>query len=169
MKPRQLNSAATTAFRATVGWLLERRRPLIVLFHLGLIALSSYGAIWLRFDGQIPEQNWQPWLRALPWLLLVRALTFAWFGLYQGLWRYTGIWDLRNIVSAVVLSSLAHYLMVHGAFGWTSYPRAVFIIDSGVLVLLMGGVRIVRRMLTELRHTSGERRVLVYGAGDAAR
>jgi len=31
----------------------------------------------------------------------------------------------------------------------------------------MGGVRMIRRMVTDLRHTSGERRVLVYGAGDA--
>lgn len=149
------------------GWFLKHRRSFIVLFHLGLVALSSYVAIWLRFDGVIPARNWEPWLRALPSLFLLRALTFAWFGLYQGLWRYTGIWDLRNIVSAVVLSSLAHYLLVHWALGWTGYPRAVFIIDSGVLVLLMGGVRMIRRMVTELRHTSGERRVLVYGAGDA--
>ncbi len=167
MMPRQLTPAGTTAFRATIKWLLEYRRLLIVLFHFGLIALSSYSAIWLRFDGQIPEHNWQPWLRALPWLLLLRALTFAWFRMYQGLWRYTGIWDLRNIVSAVVLSSLAHYLLVYWAFGWTSYPRAVFIIDSGVLVLLMGGVRMIHRIVTELQHTSGARRVLVYGAGDA--
>jgi len=157
----------TIAFRAAVKWLSEHRRPLIVLLHLGLIALSSYGAIWLRFDGQIPEQNWHPWLRALPWLLLIRALTFARFRLYQGLWRYTSIWDLRNIVSAVVLSSLTHYLLIHWAFGWTTYPRVVFIIDAGLLILLMGGVRTIRRILTDLQHTAGERRVLVYGAGDA--
>src|SRR6266851_3410323 len=157
-------------------WIIERRRPLIVLLHLGLAALSSYFAIWLRFDGVIPAENWAPWLRALPWLLLLRVLTFAWFGLYRGLWRYTDIRDLRNIVGAAVLSSVAHYLLVQGAFGLTSYPRAVFMIDAGVLVLLMSGVRMLRRMLTELRHTAGERRgrrrsdgrrVLVYGAGDA--
>jgi FlaA1/EpsC-like NDP-sugar epimerase len=147
--------------------ILKHRRPFIVLLHIGLVALSSYAAIWLRFDGAIPDQNWAPWLRALPWLLLLRALTFAGFGLYRGLWRYTGISDLANIVGAVVLSSIAHYLLVLGAFGLTSYPRAVFMIDAGVLVLLMGGVRLLRRMITELRHTSGERRVLVYGAGDA--
>src|SRR5206468_7449754 len=158
--------AAGTASRL-LERILERRRPFIVLFHLGLAALSSYVAIWLRFDGVIPVENWAPWLRALPWLLLLRALTFARFGLYRGLWRYTDIWDLRNIVSAVALSSLALYLLVHRAFGLTSYPRAVFMIDAGVLVLLMSGVRMIRRMITELGHTSGERRVLVYGAGDA--
>jgi FlaA1/EpsC-like NDP-sugar epimerase len=148
-------------------WLVERRRPFIVLFHVGLVAVSGYSAIWLRFDGGIPNENWEPWPPALPGLILVRALTFAWFGLYEGLWRYTGIWDLRNIVTAVFVSSLLHFALVYWAFGWTLYPRGVFIIDSGLLVLLMGGVRMTRRMVTELWHPSGERRVLVYGAGDA--
>ena len=164
--PMWRKRAAGTASRL-LERILERRRPFIVLFHLGLAALSSYVAIWLRFDGVIPVENWAPWLRALPWLLLLRALTFARFGLYRGLWRYTDIWDLRNIVSAVAFSSLALYLLVHRAFGLTSYPRAVFMIDAGVLVLLMSGVRTLPRMITELRRTPGGRRVLVYGAGDA--
>src|SRR5262245_61540962 len=99
MNPYQFNTSGATVFCATLTWLREHRRVVVVLFHLALIGFSSYAAIWLRFDGRIPEQNWQPWLRALPWLLLIRALTFAWFRLYQGLWRYTDIWDLRNIAS----------------------------------------------------------------------
>lgn len=167
MTPQQPTPAGETAFPAAIKWLLDYRRPLIVLLHLSLIALSSYGAIWLRFDGQIPEQNWQPWLSALPWLLLLRALTFGWFRLYQGLWRYTGIWDLKNIIVAVVLSALAHYLLVHWVFGWTSYPRAVFIIDALLLILAMGGVRLGRRIYRELAHIDRDRRVLIVGAGDA--
>src|SRR5712691_11362707 len=86
-------------------WLLQYRRPFVVAFQLALAAFSSYCAIWLRFDGEIPAQNWQPWVRALPILLLTRAVAFGLFGLYQGLWRYVGIWDLRRIVIAVVSSS----------------------------------------------------------------
>ena len=66
-----------------------------------------------------------------------------------------------------MLSSLAHYLLVQGVFGLTGYPRGHLVIDAGILVLLMGGVRMLRPMIAELRLTSGERRVLVYGAGDA--
>ena len=167
MIPRQVAAAGTNAFRKTVRWLLEYRRAFIVLLHLGLIALASYAAIWLRFDGRIPEANWRPWVQAFPLLVVLRTLAFARFRLYQGLWRYTGVSDLRNIVSAVILSSLAHYLLVQWFFGLTGYPRAVFVMDAGVLILLMGGVRMLRPMIAELRHTSGERRVLVYGAGDA--
>lgn len=147
--------------------LMAYRRPFIVAVHLGVVALSSYAAIWLRFDGQIPAENWQPWLAALPWVILLRLVAFWWFRLYQGLWRYTGIWDLRNILSAVLISSAAQYFFVHGILGLTGYPRSVLIIDSGILILAMGGLRMGRRMMTELRHSPGQRRVVIYGAGDA--
>ncbi len=143
------------------------RRIVVALIQLGLVALSSYTAMWLRFDGAIPARDFRVWLNALWWLLAIRGLTFAWFRLYQGLWRYASLWDLRNIVAAVSLSSVAHYLLIHRVFGWTSYPRSVFFIDAGLLVLLMGGVRMVRRTIGELRHEHHGRRVLVYGAGDA--
>jgi len=148
-------------------WFLENRRPFIVLSHLGLVVLSSVAAIWLRFDGAIPAENYDPWLRALPWLVIIRGLTFAWFGLYQGLWRYASIWDLKNIVYAVVTSSLLHFGLVHWVLGWALYPRSVSIIDAIVLVLMMGGVRLTRRFMNEFGRATVGRRILVYGAGDA--
>jgi FlaA1/EpsC-like NDP-sugar epimerase len=153
--------------RTTLDWILAHRRPFVIVFHLVLATLSSYSAIWLRFDGTIPATNWEPWVRALPWLLLLRALAFARFGLYQGLWRYASIWDLRNIVAAVATSSLAQYVVLYWVLGLTAFPRAALIIDSGVLVLLMGGARLTRRLAIDLGYTSTGPRVLLYGAGDA--
>jgi FlaA1/EpsC-like NDP-sugar epimerase len=146
---------------------LRSRRLAVVLLHLGLTAVSSYSALWLRFDGSISPADWDTWLGALPGLLVVRAAVFGLFGLYQGLWRYVGIWDLRNIVAAVISSSAVHYVLVRRLLGWTGYPRSVFIIDSLLLILLMGGVRMIRRTVSELRHEGDRKRVLVYGAGSA--
>src|SRR3954465_15198063 len=116
MKHQEL--AVVKTGHAVSMWLSAYRRPLIVVFHFVLIAISSYAAIWLRFDGHIPAENWQSWLRALPWLLALRAVIFAWFGLYHGFWRYAGIWDLKNIVNAVLVGSASSYLLIQGLFGW---------------------------------------------------
>jgi len=160
-------SSAPGGLPTLLRWAVDNRRPFIVLLHLGLAALSSYIAIWLRFDGDIAGPNWDVWVRVLPLLLVARALAFGWFRLYQGLWLYTSVSDLRNIVGAVLVSSGLLYPLVHWGLGLTAYPRSVFLIDAGVLVFLLAGVRLTRRLVTEWRQPSGERRVLIYGAGDA--
>jgi FlaA1/EpsC-like NDP-sugar epimerase len=157
------------------GWLASRleatalrwRRPIVVLLHLSLVATSNYAAFWLRFDGDIPAPEVDLFLRAMPSLLIIRGLTFARFRLFQGLWRYTSLWDLRNIVLGVGSSSVLFYVVVHWLIGATAYPRSVFLIDALLLVCLMGGVRLAHRMAPALRPDASRRRVLVIGAGDA--
>jgi FlaA1/EpsC-like NDP-sugar epimerase len=143
------------------------RRPIAVLLHFSLIAISNYAAFWLRFDGDIPPPEFNLYLQALPSLLIVRGLAFYRFRLFQGLWRYTSLWDLRNILMGVGISSVLFYVVVHWIMGELAYPRSVFLIDSLVLVCLMGGVRLAHRMSPALLPSSARRRVLVIGAGDA--
>jgi FlaA1/EpsC-like NDP-sugar epimerase len=146
---------------------LRWRRPIVVTLHLSLIAASNYAAFWLRFDGDIPALEIGLYLQALPSLLLIRGLTFYRFRLFQGLWRYTSLWDLRNIVLGVGSSSVLFYVLVHWISAEKGYPRSVFLIDALLLVCLMGGVRLAHRMGPALRRGGLRRRVLVIGAGDA--
>jgi FlaA1/EpsC-like NDP-sugar epimerase len=146
---------------------LEHRRVVVVVLHLGLIALSNYLALWLRFDGVVPHELAAQARALLPLLLLVRVVTFLPFRLYEGLWRYTSIRDARNIVAAVGTSSLVFYLIIRLTFGANVYPRSVYIIDAVVLIFLVGGVRSIRRLVRELSRGETGRRVLIFGAGDA--
>ena len=81
---------------------IKFRRPLIVGFHIVLIVLANYLAFWIRFDGVVSDEYLALMMKMIPWLILIRGLTFVPFRLYQGLWRYTGIWDLRNVISGVI-------------------------------------------------------------------
>ncbi|MGH7844142.1 MAG: polysaccharide biosynthesis protein [Candidatus Binatia bacterium] len=147
--------------------LIKYRRLPIVCLHGGLIALANYCAFWLRFDGHIPDVEMAEFVRMLPWLIVIRCLIFIPFRLYEGLWRYTSIVDLRNILAGAGLSTLAFYLFVHGYMGLTLYPRSVFIIDTLVLIFLMSGVRLSQRFYLMVKSLKGQNRVLIYGAGDA--
>jgi FlaA1/EpsC-like NDP-sugar epimerase len=106
-------------------------------------------------------------IEMIPWLVVIRGLTFVPLQLYKGLWRYTGIWDLRNVIVGVTGSTVLFYILVHWIFGLRGYPLSIFIIDSLLLIFLMGGVRLARRLFFGLKLASSGKQVLIYGAGDA--
>ena len=151
----------------TKSMLLKFRRFLNIGFHIVLIALANYLAFWIRFDGVIPAQEIALFIQMIPWLVLIRGVIFIPLRLYQGLWRYTGIWDLRNVIYGVLSSTAVFYVLVHWGMGVVKYPLSVFIIDSLLLIFFMGGSRLARRLYHGVRQVHRGKRVLIYGAGDA--
>ncbi|RPI70699.1 MAG: polysaccharide biosynthesis protein, partial [Desulfobacteraceae bacterium] len=71
-----------------------------------LIAGSWYCANLLRFNFYIPEEHMGSVVRFLPMMLAAKIVLFYLFDLYRGMWRYTGLYDLLNIIKAVSAGSL---------------------------------------------------------------
>ena len=142
-------------------------RPFIVAAHAALVVVSNYLAFWLRFDGDIPKPYWDMWAQTIPWLLLIRLLTFVPLHLYDGMWRYVGVRDLRSMVIGAFSSTALFYCLIRGGPDRPAYPRSVFFIDCLLLVVLLAGLRVAWRLWREQRASARTRRVLIYGAGDA--
>src|SRR5882672_431612 len=124
-------------FVVMMTFFFEYRRVFLVLLQLGIVALSNYLAFWIRFDSDIPDNYSQIWSDTLLWLLVVRGFTFLPFRLYEGFWRYTGFWDLRNILLAVFLSTIFFAFTSTNLFDQPGYPRSIFIIDSLLLLFFL--------------------------------
>ncbi len=135
--------------------------------HALLIVVSNLTAFWLRFDGEITDTYVRVSLQFLPWLLTTRLVFFAVYRLFEGLWKYTSLWDLRNILLGVSTSSVVFWIVTLMVPGEVAYPRSAIIIDAILLVCLMTGIRLTRRIYAEAVRPSVGRRVLIYGAGDA--
>jgi len=140
---------------------------MIVAVHLVLFPLCTWLAFLLRFDGNIPDTEFSLMLMTLPLLMVIRTLVFIPFKLFQGLWRYTDIWDIKNIAGGVFVSSSFFAATVHLVFGWTLYPRSVFVVDSLLLIMITASLRLGRRAYKLLGHLDRDKRVLIFGAGDA--
>ena len=147
--------------------LLRYRRVLVIAVQLGLVVVSNQLAFLLRFDGHIPRSAVIPHLQMLPWLVAIRAFAFFPFHLYEGLWRYSSFYDLRNIVFGVATSSLAFAAVTSSPWGASGYPRSIYFIDALLLICLLAAVRLVRRLHSEIFGERPTRTVLVYGAGDS--
>src|SRR5687767_5705949 len=126
------------------------RRINIILFELAIVVLANYMAFLLRFDGSIPAAYFTLFARALPFVLLTRALIFIPFRLYEGLWRYTSIWDLRNIGAAVVLSTALIHITLN-TFLRLGYPRSILFVDALLVLCLLTGIRLTRRIVRDIR------------------
>ena len=147
--------------------IVRSRRYLSVCGQLALVALSNALAFALRFDGSAPEWALYTYAETLPWLLIIRGITFLPFGLYQGLWKYASISDLQRIVSAVVTSSALFAAVTFSPVGPNLYPRSILVIDAVLLILMLGGIRLARRVYSNLPGKAVGKRILIYGAGDA--
>ena len=137
-----------------------------------LVQTATLGAAYLlayeiRFDGRVPADEATLALRMLPVVLLVRVLWLNVFQLFHGVWRYSGVRDLRNIVLAVTLGSLCWWAAAHWGYGAVNLSRGVIAIDWLLSITFLAGLRIGRRLHRELKpDASPNRRVLLVGDED---
>lgn len=102
-------------------------------------------------------------------LALINVAFMAVFRLYGNLWEYASVDEMLQIVLSVLVSTL-----FGAAFLWiinVRLPIRVFAVSAIILILLMGGSRVVWRVVRGKRlvadRAEGERpRTLIVGAGE---
>ena len=102
-----------------------------------LIPIALIGAFLLRFDFMIPSEVFALLKHYIPILLFTKLTSFAAFGLYRGMWRYTSISDLINIIKASAMGTLlaiAVFALLHGLAG---FPKTVLFIDFTLCTILL--------------------------------
>ncbi|HEX7952128.1 MAG TPA: nucleoside-diphosphate sugar epimerase/dehydratase, partial [Burkholderiales bacterium] len=154
-------------------WRTVNYRPALAFLHdVSAAALAWFAAFSLRFNFEIPPEFESVMWRTVAGIMVLDALCFWRFGLYKGLWRYASIHDLRLIVVAVAVAAVAFPALVVLAQPEFVVPRSVYVLHPTLLLLLMGGSRMLYRAWKErnigrLGALYGKP-VLVLGAGDAA-
>jgi UDP-GlcNAc:undecaprenyl-phosphate GlcNAc-1-phosphate transferase len=148
-----------------------KRRIFEILLDFSLIVLSYYGAYLLRFEGDLPPEQFAIFIRTLPLIIAIQLLLFLAGGIYRGLWRYIGIDDFLIIARAVTLGVGASALVVLLAYKFQGPSRVVFIIDALLLLFTVTtsrhSFRLFGALLVGQRVAQpNARAVLIYGAGD---
>jgi FlaA1/EpsC-like NDP-sugar epimerase len=126
--------------------------PNLLIIHLldaGMIILSIYASFLFRFEFDIPPFFASKLWQMLPVVVGVKLTVFHFFDLYRGMWRYTSVNDLLNTIKASVVSSLILITVILLLTRFQGYSRAVFLIDTGFTIILVGGVRLLIRFYFE--------------------
>jgi FlaA1/EpsC-like NDP-sugar epimerase/lipopolysaccharide/colanic/teichoic acid biosynthesis glycosyltransferase len=139
-----------------------------ILVQTVAVALAYVLAFEVRFDGNVPPADRVLLLQVLPVVLVARLLWLHALQLFHGVWRYSGVRDLRSIAIAVTLGSLTWWGAAHAFMGANSLSRGVVAVDWLLCITFLAGIRIVRRLHRELRPDAlPTRRVLLVGDEDS--
>ena len=108
-----------------------KHRNKIIFFSTDvvIVSLSILLAFLLRFDFIIPDDTISIIPKYLPIVIASKIFSFVIFGLYKGMWRYTSLSDLINIIKASSLGSLISLSILALLFGLSGFPRSVIFID----------------------------------------
>ncbi len=144
-----------------------KRQIATVLIDLVLIVLAYYSAYLLRFEDTFAQEV--PMLvQSLPIVIVCQLGAFAFFRVYQGIWRYTSVSDFMRLAQAATLGTLAAMAVLLVLTRFAGYSRAVFMIDGLLLIGSVAGTRLSFRLLAEAFRQQPDDlvRVVIYGAGD---
>ncbi|MBI4184331.1 MAG: polysaccharide biosynthesis protein [Proteobacteria bacterium] len=151
-------------------------RSLVAYAHDIVMAAASFVlSLYLRLGGEIATYPVDIIAEATGAFALVAAAVFLPMGLYRGIWRYASINDLVAIARAATLTLLVFLPVMFLLTRLEHIPRSSLVINWFVLMGLLGGPRLLYRLLKDRRLSitldrDAYRRVptLLIGAGDGA-
>jgi FlaA1/EpsC-like NDP-sugar epimerase len=150
-----------------------RHRLLQIVTDAALVAAAFYLAFRLRFldaPGGIPERYRHMLVDSIGFVVVGELIVFYASGLYDKWWRYFRLPDMIGVLRACAISTaiLAVAFLLLKPFD-DAIPRSVLVSNFLLSVFLVGGARLLVRMVLVERHTrrgsAGARQVLVVGAG----
>ena len=148
---------------------------LAFLHDLLMAALSFVISLYLR----VGDLTWW-YLQNYLWpafllFMAVAGFVFLWMRTGRGVWRHIAMVDLLTLAKAVTLVMLIFLPVLFFFTRLDQLPRSMLVINWFVLTALLGGPRILYRLLKDRRldltlAKAGHRRVpvLLVGAGDGA-
>jgi FlaA1/EpsC-like NDP-sugar epimerase len=128
-----------------------RKAPRFLLLTLGyaaLVNLAYLAALFLRFEGEVPERFWLGYRDAAPAFTLLSLLGFFLAGLFHGLWRYASTVTLFQIFKGVTLSA-ASLVVLLLFVPEPLFPRSLVVLVWLIELVLVGGVRFAWRLSRE--------------------
>jgi len=134
----------------------------IILIDLVLINLAYIVAFLLKFDGNLPDFNFSPYIQAMPFITIAALVYFDVFGLLKFFRK--SLYDTAvSIIFVILLLGITTVAIAYFGQGF-SFPRSVLLLAPAfqfVLLLVWNGfVLMIRKQLT------GQGSMMVLGNAD---
>ena len=80
---------------------LHMKDLLFILYDMAAVITAYFLALWFRFDcrfSEIPELYLTAWLKFAPIYAVICIVLFWGFHLYQSLWKYASIAEMKRVI-----------------------------------------------------------------------
>ena len=121
--------------------ILRKNIWLFLSTDIFIIGASLYLSYALRFDFAIPSHYFNDLGYVFIILLFSKISSFLFFKLYQGMWRFTSISDLINVLKSTFIASLFSISVILLVLGSNAVPRTVLLIDYMLTTIGIAAVR----------------------------
>ena len=165
---------------------LSRNFILTLGVDLLILTVSYYMGYLIRFDFNLSDWARQRFFDTFAYVLIFKLICFYFFDIYRGMWRYTSLKDILDIVKATALATIFIIVIVLFVTRFEHFSRSVFVIDWCFTVIGLTSVRVFTRLCFEefsgdvglaaigfaLKKIFGRklgqigRRMIIIGAGD---
>jgi FlaA1/EpsC-like NDP-sugar epimerase len=148
------------------------RRLTLYFLDILLSVASIYFAFMLRWDGTIPWDQNETFINLIPFVVFCRTISYFYFGFYSRFWEYSTLDDLLQIIKGVFSGTFFILFLTFIYNRSWMVPRSIIILDIIILVLLLGGSRVLWRIRRErvqqfsLAEIEDRTKILIFGAGD---
>ena len=154
---------------------LHLKDLLFMLYDMASVTVAYFFALWFRFDCQfseIPENYLTAWLKFAPIYAIISVVVLWIFQLYQSIWKYAGIKEVKRTISASFVLAIIHIAMI--TLLYCRMPISYHIIGIAIQFILIIFIRFAyrfvameRRKNMRLSQVTANNRVMLIGAGDA--
>ena len=78
----------------------------MILMDICIFIITLFLSYFFRFDFVLTQVDMKQITNLLLWMVPLKTMIFFLFGLYSGMWRYTGVRDFWKLAQACVVSTI---------------------------------------------------------------
>lgn len=152
---------------------MDKHRKILLMFidYININAML-YLSLFIRFEGSIKEPYISNYIKYTLVFSTVIIIVLYFGKIYNRIWRYASIGELLNIMVNLFLGTgLVFFIMEFALPTKVIFPRGAIVIFLILMIFSLSGSRLAWRVYKEyvLNIKSGDpdKRILIYGAGDA--
>ncbi|MCR4842841.1 MAG: polysaccharide biosynthesis protein [Eubacterium sp.] len=150
------------------------RTLIIVFLDVLTLFISGFMALWIRFDFSLNQGGsyFSRQAEFAPLVIITFVAVYYAFKLYSSIWTFASVAELSRIIGAYIV--LIPVMLLEIAIFHISLPRSSYVIAYVINFCCCCGIRFSYRFFRvfkarRIRDDSGFERVMIIGAGAAAR